>query len=48
MADENHELSDEELDQTDGEQLPDREAMSIITPTPGEDLWTTPVEPPGT
>jgi hypothetical protein len=41
-------LDEEELEAIDGEPVPDREAMSIITPTPGNDLWSTPVEPPGT
>jgi hypothetical protein len=44
MAEEHHEtVSEEELEDTNGEQLPDREAMSIITPGDG---FTLPVEPP--
>jgi hypothetical protein len=36
-------LSEEELEETNGEPLPDREAMSVITPPDG---FTLPVEPP--
>jgi hypothetical protein len=47
MAEEKEEqkgdLSEEELDETNGEPLPDREAMSIINPGDG---FTLPVEPP--
>jgi hypothetical protein len=32
--DEPEELDESELEEQDGEPLPDREAMSIITPTP--------------
>ena len=39
----NEQLSEEELEETDGEPLPDREAMSIINPGDG---FTLPVEPP--
>ena len=41
---ENTGLDPEELEATNGEQLPEREAMSIIA-TPGDDLLTLPVEP---
>jgi hypothetical protein len=37
------ELTPEELEETNGEPLPDREAMSVITPPDG---FTLPVEPP--
>ena len=44
MTDEpREELPPEELEETDGEPLPDREAMSIITPGDG---FTLLVEPP--
>jgi hypothetical protein len=44
MTEEQHEkLSEEELEETNGEPLPDREAMSIINPGDG---FTLPVEPP--
>jgi hypothetical protein len=42
---EKEQLSEEELEETNGEPLPDREAMSIITPPDGHTL---PVEPPAT
>jgi hypothetical protein len=42
---EKEQLSEEELEETNGEPLPDREAMSIITPGDG---YTLPVEPPAT
>ena len=48
MTDEERELTNDELEETEGEPLPDREAMSIVTPTPGEDVWTQPIEPPAT
>ena len=38
------EITPEEVEGAEAEQLPDREAMSIIT-TPGDDLLTLPVEP---
>jgi len=38
-------VSDEELEDVDGTALPDREAMSVITPPDG---FTLPVEPPAT
>jgi hypothetical protein len=42
---EDEELTPEELDEQDGEDLPDREAMSLIgDPVGGSD--TLPVEPP--
>lgn len=37
-------VPEEELEQTDGEPLPDREAMSIVEPFGG--TYTLPVEPP--
>lgn len=40
------ELTPEELEEQDGEELPDREAMSIIDPTHGPPFPTLPVEPP--
>jgi hypothetical protein len=44
-----HELDEHELEEQNGEPLPDREAMSVITPpfvsSPGVTL---PVEPPDT
>jgi hypothetical protein len=41
------ELSDEELDEVNGEELPDREAMSVITPLPSEEIiYETPGGPP--
>ena len=48
MPEEERELTEDELDEVEGEPLPEREAMPIITPTPGDELWSTPVEPPGT
>jgi hypothetical protein len=40
-------LSEEELDEADGEELPDREAMSVITPLPSEEvIYDTPGGPP--
>jgi hypothetical protein len=41
-------LTDEELKEQNGEELPDREAMSLITPPTGADGIATiaPVEPP--
>ena len=36
-------LHEDELDETDGEPLPDREAMSIVDPFGG--TYTLPVEP---
>jgi hypothetical protein len=57
MSDEQQEVTKEELEETNGEPLPDRELMSTITPTPGEDIitptpgedeWSIPREPPGT
>jgi hypothetical protein len=47
MEDKEHEpseLSEEELDEQSGEALPDREAMSVISPLPSEDVI---YEPPG-
>ena len=44
--DEQEPMEEEELEQADGEPLPDREAMSIITPTPGNDFWSIPEQPP--
>jgi hypothetical protein len=38
-------LSEEELEQTNGEPLPDREAMSVITPLVSPPDFTLPVEP---
>jgi hypothetical protein len=40
------ELSEEELERADGEPLPDREAMSLITPNVTNPGFTLPVEPP--
>jgi hypothetical protein len=42
------ELTEEELKEQNGEELPDREAMSLITPPGGADGIATiaPVEPP--
>jgi hypothetical protein len=41
------ELSEEGLDEVNGEELPDREAMSVITPVPGEEVtYETPGGPP--
>jgi hypothetical protein len=41
------ELSEEELDEVNGEELPDREAMSVITPLPSEEIiYETPGGPP--
>jgi hypothetical protein len=42
------ELTEEELEEQDGEPLPDREAMSLITPPTGADGIATiaPNEPP--
>jgi hypothetical protein len=37
-------LPEDELEETDGEPLPDREAMSIVEPFGG--TYTLPVEPP--
>jgi len=39
-------IDEEELQRADGEPLPDREAMSIITPTPDNDFWSIPEQPP--
>jgi hypothetical protein len=39
-------IDQEELEGAAGEPLPDREAMSIIV-TPGDELLSFPVEPPG-
>jgi hypothetical protein len=46
--DEAEELDESELEEQDGEPLPDREAMSIISPTPfvSPPGITLPVEPP--
>jgi hypothetical protein len=41
--DQDNHLSEEELRELDGEPMPDREAMSLITPPDG---FTLPVEPP--
>jgi hypothetical protein len=38
-------LSEEELEEAEGEPLPDREEMSIVVPDP---VHTLPVEPPAT
>jgi hypothetical protein len=38
-------LSDDELEEANGEPLPDREEMSILNPDP---IHTLPVEPPAT
>lgn len=38
-------LSEEELEEANGEPLPDREEMSIVVPDP---VHTLPVEPPAT
>jgi hypothetical protein len=44
MSDEHpQELEDEELEAQDGEELPDREVMSVITPDPDGGI-TIPVE----
>ena len=42
------ELTSEELEEQNGEELPDREVMSLITPPPGADGIATvaPNEPP--
>jgi hypothetical protein len=41
------ELTEEELNEQNGEQLPDREAMSLITPPGADGIGTiAPVEPP--
>ena len=46
MADEQEELTREELEEQDGEPLPPREVMSIVDPgDPGAGLWPLPVEP---
>jgi hypothetical protein len=46
-----HELTEEELEQVEGEPLPDREEMTIL-PIPGDPLggsgFTIPIEPPAT
>ena len=39
------ELTEEELEATNGETLPDREAMSLITPFVDPPGFTLPVEP---
>jgi hypothetical protein len=41
-------LSPEELEQENGEELPDREAMSVVSypGDPGGGTYTLPVEPP--
>jgi hypothetical protein len=46
--DKNDELTPEELEEQDGEELPDREVMSLITPPTGADGIATiaPNEPP--
>jgi hypothetical protein len=38
VPDEHDELDDVELDDETAEALPDREAMSIVTPFPGEEM----------
>jgi hypothetical protein len=38
-------LNEEELEQANGEPLPDREAMSVITPLVSPPDFTLPVEP---
>jgi hypothetical protein len=43
MSDEQNSLTPEELEDADGEQLPDREALSIITP--GDPVQILPAEP---
>jgi hypothetical protein len=47
MPKDEKELTPEELEEQDGEELPDREAMSVIS-YPGESggSYTLPVEPP--
>lgn len=40
-------IEDEELEEQEGEELPDREVMSVINPTPG-DLGVIPVDGPPT
>ncbi len=44
--DEHDELDESELEEQNGEPLPDREAMSIITPFVSSPEVTLPVEPP--
>jgi hypothetical protein len=44
--DDSDELDESELAEQDGEPLPDREAMSIITPIVSPPGVTLPVEPP--
>ena len=43
---EQEELDESELEEQNGEPLPDREAMSIITPFVSSPEVTLPVEPP--
>lgn len=38
-------LTEEELERANGEQLPDREAMSVITPHVSSPDFTLPIEP---
>ena len=41
---ESSEVTEEELEEVNGEELPDREAMSVISPLPSEEVI---YEPPG-
>jgi hypothetical protein len=50
MSADERKISEEELEQAEGEQLPDREEMTIL-PIPGDPVgggFTIPVEPPAT
>jgi hypothetical protein len=38
-------LTEDELEEANGEPLPDREAMSVLTPDPLDPVATLPVEP---
>jgi hypothetical protein len=40
-------IESEELEEQDGELLPDREVMSTISPTGDPEIWDLPVEPRG-
>jgi hypothetical protein len=47
MSDEQNSLTPDELEGADGEPLPDREAMSIVTPgDPVQILPAEPIDPP--